>query len=113
MLTLPAGACLGDAAEYRLSDGRRSIIEFLKEQREALTPKAVSNLLGREYSAIKKLLWTMRRDGQLEVDEKGGYSVLGNGGNRGNCAANADGLGNPNGNPTSMNGKIAVTDQVR
>jgi len=108
---------LGDAAEYRLSDERRSMIEFLKEQSEALTPKAVSNLLGREYSAIKKLLWTMRRDGQLEVDDKGGYSVLGNSGNRGNGAANADGFGNHNGNSTSpplaMNGNTAVTDQVR
>jgi hypothetical protein len=110
---------LGDAAEYRLSDERRSMIEFLKQQSDRLTPKAVSDLLGREYNAVKKLLWTMGRDRQLEVDDKGRYSVLGNSGNRGNCSVNADGLGNRNGNSTSapvagvtLNDKPTVTEQT-
>jgi hypothetical protein len=110
---------LGDAAEYRLSDERRSMIEFLKQQSDPLTPKAISDLRGGEHSAVKKLLWTMAGDGQLQVDSKGRYSVCSNTGNGGNCAVNADGHGNPKGNSTSPpvtvvtgNGNSTVTDET-
>jgi hypothetical protein len=101
---------LGDAAEYRLSDERRSMIEFLKQQSEPLTPKAVSDLLRREYSAIKKLLWTMARDGQLHVDTKGQYSVSSNTGNRGNSSISPDDHRNPDGNPVSKTVPVVTSD---
>ncbi len=46
-----------------------------------LGPKQVAQALEREHSATKKLMWTMKQDGELKV-LKGRYSV--NSGNRGN-----------------------------
>jgi hypothetical protein len=110
---------LGEAAEYRLSDQRRAMIELLREQSAALTPKAVSDLSNREHNAVKKLLWTMARDGQLQVDNKGRYSVPSNTGNLGNFRVNDDGHGNPNGTSMSQpgvvvtpNGKSTVTGET-
>jgi AAA domain-containing protein len=71
---------LGDAAEYRRSDERKAVIELLKKS-GPLGPKAVSDLLGREHSATKKLLWTMAGDGELCTTKKGIYSLPGNPGN--------------------------------
>jgi 5S rRNA maturation endonuclease (ribonuclease M5) len=72
---------LGDAAEYRRSKERQEIINLLKDQSLHLKPKAIAEALGRDHNATKKLIWTMMRDGELQVDAKG-YSVnIGNPGN--------------------------------
>jgi hypothetical protein len=65
---------LGEAAEYQLSNERRQVLALLK-QSGPLAPKAVSELLGRNVGACKKLLWTMHRDGELHADGKGRYSL--------------------------------------
>ncbi len=66
---------LGEAAEYQLSNERREVLALLK-QCGPLTPKAVSELLGRTVGACKKLLWTMHRDGEVHADGKGRYSLI-------------------------------------
>jgi hypothetical protein len=65
---------LGNAAEYRLSNERQEVIALLKTS-APLGPKAASELLGRQYAATKKLLWTMARDGEVHADGKGRYSL--------------------------------------
>ena len=77
---------LGDAAEFKRSNERQEVIALLRTS-DPLTPKAVSELLGRQHAATKKLLWTMARDGDLQVDGKGGYSLPRNSGNPGNRGA--------------------------
>lgn len=77
---------LGDAAEFKRSNERQEVIALLRKS-DPLTPKAVSELLGRQHAATKKLLWTMARDGDLRVDAKGGYSLPRNSGNSGNPSA--------------------------
>jgi AAA domain len=71
---------LGDAGQYTLSDERLAVIALL-ENVGPLRPKQVAQALEREYSATKKLLWTMKGDGQLKA-VKGRYSIIsGNPGN--------------------------------
>jgi hypothetical protein len=65
---------LGDAADLKRSDERLAVFELLKKS-GPLGPKAVSDLLGKQYSSTKKLLWTMSKDGELCADKKGVYSV--------------------------------------
>lgn len=74
---------LGNAAEYNKSKARREITNLLKESDKALTPKEVARLLPKEYSATKKLMWTMAEDGDLKV-ANGRYSLPSNSGNQGN-----------------------------
>lgn len=67
---------LGDAAEYRLSNERRDVLELLRRS-DPLTPKNISTELKRDYGATKKLLYDMRQAGQLHSDSKGRYSIIG------------------------------------
>lgn len=71
---------LGDADQFGLSDERQKIMTLLSTV-GPLKPKQVAQTLEREYSATKKLLWSMKHDGELKV-LKGCYSI--NSGNRGN-----------------------------
>jgi hypothetical protein len=68
---------LGDAAEYRLSNERRDVLELLRRSDDSLTPKNISTELKRDYGATKKLLFDMRQAGQLHSDSKGRYSLNG------------------------------------
>jgi len=74
---------LGDAAIYTKSPERRQIIELLSKS-GPFTPTEVSTLLSREYSATKKLLWSMAQDG--EVKSIDGHYIISttNNGNHGN-----------------------------
>ena len=64
----------GDAEEYRVSQERREIVRVLEEAGEPMTPKEVSELLDKPYSAVKYLMWRMSKDGQLATSGKGCYS---------------------------------------
>jgi hypothetical protein len=70
-----AWTMLGDAAEYQRSNERQQVIDLLKAQRKPLAPKAISDLLGCKPATIRKLLWSMHRDGELYADGKGCYSL--------------------------------------
>jgi hypothetical protein len=75
---------LGDAEEYRISKERSEVIDLLKKSGKPLGPKDVADLLGKQKQAgaVKKLLWTMAKDGQL--DNRDGKYTIGNPGNRSN-----------------------------
>jgi hypothetical protein len=79
---------LGEADEYRLSKERQGIIELLKTAGEPLTPKRAADLLGKNTNegAVRKLLWTMAKAGQIEG--RSGKYAIGNSGNNGNAHQN-------------------------
>lgn len=97
---------LGDAAEVRRSQERQAILQVLRKP-PPLTPKEIANILGKNHSAVKKLLWTMARDGELAV-QGGRYTLLSNLAESSN-PSNQSNSGNPGnrGNPTAESG---VTD---
>lgn len=66
---------MGDAAEYRMSQERRDVLELLRRS-DALKPKEISVELHKDYGAIKKLLFDMRKGGLLHSDSKGRYSII-------------------------------------
>jgi hypothetical protein len=66
----------GDASKYQMSDGRRQVIDLLQNS-VPLTPKKVSEALGRSYATVKKLLFDMRQAGLVHSDSKGCYSLPG------------------------------------
>jgi hypothetical protein len=66
---------LGDAQEQNKSEERRMIIDLIRSALQPLTPKGVASILGRKYETTKWLMWKMSREGQLEVDERGRYSI--------------------------------------
>lgn len=94
----------GPAAEARISDERRAILATLRKSPEPMSPREVAEVTGRSNHAspIKKLMWTMARDGELD-NAKGRYSLPnsgnsgnpGNSGNRGNRGNPREGEGNP------------------
>ncbi len=56
---------LGKADEYRLSKERQEVIELLDSAGKPLTPSEASPLLNKPPSTVKRLFWTMGRDGQI------------------------------------------------
>jgi hypothetical protein len=70
---------LGDAAEYKLSNERQKVLALMRTA-GSLTPKVAGELLERPAGAIRKLLWTMARDGELHADGKDRYSLIQNSG---------------------------------
>ena len=72
---------LGDAAQHHLSRERQEILTVMREAGQRLAPKEVAGALNKPYGTVKKLMWTMKNAGLLEVDEKGRYT-LGNPGNQ-------------------------------
>lgn len=80
----------GDAAEYRLSEERAEVVRVLEETGEPMTPTEVADVLDKRPGSVKKLLWTMARDGQLTA-ASGRYSP--NDGNPGNPVTEDGGNG--------------------
>jgi hypothetical protein len=83
---------MGDAAEVRRSQERQAIMQLLRKP-PPLTPKQVAELTGKNYSAVKKLLWKMSQDSELtaidgkytlNTDSSGNPGHSGNRGNPGN-----------------------------
>lgn len=80
----------GEATEVHQSSERREVIGILRDAGQSLTPKEFSERCDRTYTASKKLLWSMARDGEL-IAANGRYSAhpkarenSGNFGNPGN-----------------------------
>jgi hypothetical protein len=63
----------GDAQTYRLNKERREIVELLEREDEPMGPKAVAELLGKNYDAIKQMMKRMNDDGQLAQEGYGKY----------------------------------------
>jgi hypothetical protein len=76
---------MGDAADYRLSNERRAILDVLRAAGRMLTPREAADALGKgdQYGAVKKLMWTMAMDGTLRSDG-GRYGLPDRDGNGGN-----------------------------
>nr|MBA3768166.1 AAA family ATPase [Acidobacteriota bacterium] len=75
---------LSEGPKYQRSEARQKVIDVLAASAEAMAPKAVAKVLSREYSAVKKLMWCMAKDGEIHADASGQYTVTGNSGNPGN-----------------------------
>lgn len=65
---------LGEADEYRQSEARREIIDILRKSVVPLPPKEVADILGKNYSAVKKLMWEMGNEGALHT-QSGKYAA--------------------------------------
>jgi hypothetical protein len=74
----------GDAEEYRGSKERAEIVECLRWAQGPMSPREVSDALGKDYNATKQLLWKMSNDGDLRSVGSGKYVVTGNFDNRDN-----------------------------
>ncbi|MCL6447844.1 MAG: bifunctional DNA primase/polymerase [Armatimonadetes bacterium] len=75
---------IGNAEEYRLSQERREIIEILRENGGTpMSPNEIAAILDKPYNAVKKLVYTMSKSGELKSVTRGRY-IIGNFGNHGN-----------------------------
>lgn len=72
---LGSWACIGGAAEIRLTRERQEVLDFLRRTPLPATPKAVADALGKPPGAMRTLLWRMSRDGQVRVGLKSGTYV--------------------------------------
>lgn len=66
---------LGDADEYRRSQERQAIIDLIR-QSGAMTPKEVSDTLGRNAGTTRSLMLKMSNKGELQVTKPGRYEVV-------------------------------------
>jgi len=66
---------LGDSPKYTISQERRQIWETIQNLGGKATPKEVATLLGKSYSAVKKLMFIMEKEGLLISKERGKYSL--------------------------------------
>lgn len=69
---------VGDAEEYRMSEGRRAISRLLKNADQPLSPKEIAEALreqGHKVSdgAVREMLSQMAKDGQVEHLGRGAY----------------------------------------
>ena len=65
----------GDADEYRMSQERSAVLTVLEDAGTPMTPTEIADALEKSVGSIKKLAWTMSRDGQINADN-GKYSPL-------------------------------------
>jgi hypothetical protein len=81
-----AWTLLGDASEFRISEERRDILNLLRDAPTPMSPKHIAEALSKKDGAVRKLLHTMVKAG--EVDGVGGAYRLpvfpGNSGNTSN-----------------------------
>jgi len=73
---------VGDAEQYRMSEGRRAILRILENADESLGPKEIAAILadskhrtGHEasYGAVREMLSQMVKDGQVKNLGRGRY----------------------------------------
>jgi AAA domain len=64
----------GPAANYEVSDARRQILGVLSDRASA-TPKEVAEIIERDHEAVKKTLQRMFKDGDVNNDGSGRYSL--------------------------------------
>ncbi len=75
---LGAWSLMGDAAEYRLSEERRKVIELLERVGEPLGPKDVAEASGLNYGSLRVILPEMVRDGTIASPVRGKYTTINN-----------------------------------
>ncbi len=73
---------LGDATTFRLSQERQDIVTLLASSPEPMSPKHISEALGKKDGAVRKLLYSMSRAGT--INGLGGAYTLSSG-NTGNA----------------------------
>ncbi|MCI0461958.1 MAG: helicase RepA family protein [Gemmataceae bacterium] len=66
---------LGKADDYRLSKERQAAIDLLGRAGKPLTPTEAAPLLGKKPNAVKFLLWSMAKDGQVTALGDGTYTT--------------------------------------
>ena len=65
---------LGAAHEVGKTSERQAILYALKGQREPLSAREISDLLGKNYDAVRKCLTRMAHDGEVEKTGRGLYA---------------------------------------
>lgn len=79
--------CVGEAAEFKMSEERRAIIDVIRKNGGKATPKEIADALGKSPGTVRKNLWDMKNAGQVACDASGYYfecDTFGNAGNAGN-----------------------------
>jgi 5S rRNA maturation endonuclease (ribonuclease M5) len=66
---------VGDAEEVCLSKERRDVIELLRVEK-SITPKKAAQILNRNEGTMRKMMSAMYKDGQIDNDGRGNYSLL-------------------------------------
>jgi len=69
---------LGDAEEYRISEGRRAILGILENSDEPLGPKEITEMINAKgvemrEGAVREMLSKMSKDGQVKNLGRGQY----------------------------------------
>jgi hypothetical protein len=65
---------LGEAEEYRMSEGRATILRILKASDAPLSPKEIARRIGKRDDAVRQQLRRMANDGQIRSDN-GKYAL--------------------------------------
>ena len=79
--------CVGEAAEFKMSEERRAIIDVIRKNGGKAAPKEIAEALGKPPATVRKNLWDMKNAGQVGCDASGNYlecDIFGNTGNAGN-----------------------------
>jgi hypothetical protein len=77
----------GDAEQFSVSKERKEVIDLLLlDSPTRFTPKKVAAKLNRNEIATRKLMSAMHKDGQLDNDGSGNYTVIKNIGNYSNLS---------------------------
>ena len=78
-------AIIGEAEQYRMSEGRREILAVLAAADESLGPKEITAILADKlgatapsYGAIREMLSQMVKDGQVKNLRRGAYALPNN-----------------------------------
>lgn len=67
---------LGDAANFRVSEGRAAIIKCLEENGAPMGPTEIASLLGKSEVAVRRTLSRMAKDGQIKSIGGGKYTTI-------------------------------------
>lgn len=77
---------IGDAAVYKISQEKRDVLQVIKESKEPIGPKEISEHLGKNDIAISRLVTKLKGDGFIETTTFGKYVISPDGGNNGNSS---------------------------
>jgi hypothetical protein len=66
---------LGEAAEVRLSDERRKIIQALRDEGEPMSPASIADVTGHPAGSVRRLLHSMVRAGEVRREKRGRYAL--------------------------------------
>lgn len=64
---------LGEASEVRMSAERRAVLDALRAEGEAMTPKMIADVTGRPGGTTRRLLHSMVFDGEVKKAGRGKY----------------------------------------